>query len=546
MLFKNLSLKHKIALPIVLIIGVFAITFTMAIVAFNKQAEFNLTQSHTIKPIQMAMDDAYRDLYQAQVAIFGLANSPESAEQINHYVELYRDETKKTLKRIRSAQAAIDSGFLAATYQPKLDSALSLFEQWLALNELIVTSPTQANLLFEGQAETMHQVFTQLVANLKAIKDQIDDNALLLDSEKLAAIDSAKLTMEIGGAIALLIGVVVTLLQTKAIVAPIERINLIMQDIASGEGNLTVRLPEGGKDEMAKLAATFNTFVAKIQQTINDVIHASHEVRTEMSNFNQVTHQVMAMAQDQQQQSDAVATAVHELSATSVAVSDNANSAAKASHNANHDAETTKLTINQAIDSISALSSELNDASAVVTSLESDVANIASILDVIRGVAEQTNLLALNAAIEAARAGEQGRGFAVVADEVRSLASKTQHSAGEIQSMIENLQSGSNQAVIAMHSSQDNSENTVLKARQAGESLQAIVASIATIRDLNSQIAEAAQEQSGVSENVNANIQHIAQNGQQMVELVASADSAHRSLSTQCENLDYLVSQFKV
>ncbi|MDN3678950.1 methyl-accepting chemotaxis protein [Vibrio tapetis subsp. quintayensis] len=542
---KNLSLKYKITLPVALIISLFAITFTAAILAFNKQADYNTNYSEHIKPVQLALDDAYRDLYQAEVAVLGLATTTEP-NKIDSYIELYRDETKKTYKRIATAQVAINKGFLDTSYQANLDIALNLFKEWTALNENIVVNPTQANRLHNTLSDELHRTFTSLVKNLKAIKDQMDENSAALEILKIDAIEDAKATMEIGGMVAFIIAIALTMLLIKSIMTPIRRINDVMEDIANGNGDLTARLPIESKDELGQLARTFNLFTQKIQHTISDVISASTTVRHEMDKFNQITHQVMEKAQSQQHESDAVATAVNELSATSALVSDNANSASASSQQASNEAGTTDTLIQHTIKSISEQANELQQASNVVNSLENDVTNIASILDVIRGVAEQTNLLALNAAIEAARAGEQGRGFAVVADEVRALASKTQHSAGEIQSMIEKLQVGSQQAVKVMSISQTNSAEMETQAQEVGLSLQTIMGSITTMNELNMHIASAADEQRSVSEDVNSNIQSIAESSHQMVGLVANAETAYQSLSEQCERLDQLVGQFKV
>lgn len=241
-----------------------------------------------------------------------------------------------------------------------------------------------------------------------------------------------------------------------------------------------------------------------------------------------------------------VATAVNEMQMTSQSVAENANEAASASHKANREADNTNAILKTTVSSIQSLAGEVDNASQVIHNLDLDVANIASILDVIRGIADQTNLLALNAAIEAARAGEQGRGFAVVADEVRSLASRTQESTGEIQSMIEKLQHGAREAVAVMQASKERGHDTIDNAGKASDSLAEIIASISLMSQMNSQIATAASEQTSVSDEVNNNVMHILENSHHMVEMVSSAENACLSLAGQCETLDDLVAQFKV
>ncbi|MFO6422738.1 methyl-accepting chemotaxis protein [Motilimonas sp. KMU-193] len=545
-MLNNLNFRVKLAIPVALVTVIFAIIFTYTLMAFNQQVEFNNQYTQDVQPVLMDLDDGYRDVYQATAALQGLVIANGNKTLIEKQVFEYNDNAPKARKRLLSSQRLIDMGFLDRAQQSHLDELAKNFDTWLAMTKPYIATPEQAPALFEQQGVELEQAFDKMRASLKQVQDALLEQVEKTEQEKLDAISSAKMVMEAGGISALIAAIVLTWFLGKILIAPVLRLTSAMKNIASGEGDLTARVPVETQDEIGQLAESFNTFVEKIQQTITEVIISSNAVRAEMTNIQSITQGVAQGASNQQFESDAVATAVHELSATSETVSQNAEDAAHASQDADNEATSAKRIISTTVVSIQSLSNELQQAAQVINTLEHDVGNIASILDVIRGIADQTNLLALNAAIEAARAGEQGRGFAVVADEVRSLASKTQASTGEIQNMIEKLQNGAKQAVSVMTSSQESGQQTATQASEAGASLDTIVNAIAMINDINIQIATAAKEQNHVSEEVSSNVQRIADNSHQVVEMVASAENACESLAQQCESLDQLVAQFKV
>ncbi|WP_369434394.1 methyl-accepting chemotaxis protein [Psychromonas sp. MME1] len=310
--------------------------------------------------------------------------------------------------------------------------------------------------------------------------------------------------------ITVIIAVVLLSLLMVQLTKPLRTLQTAMHDIAQGNGDLTKRLAITSNDEIGKLAEYFNTFVANIHHMMTDFKNNSDEMLTiseQMHNISTQSHQEM---EKQKHETEQVATAVSEMSAATSEIALNAQGAAEAAQEADHEGQLSNKIVDEAISSIQGLAINLATAEQVIGELEHEVKDISTVLGVIKGIADQTNLLALNAAIEAARAGEQGRGFAVVADEVRSLAGKTQESTEEINNKITSLQNGAKRAVDSMKQSRETSDISVQKAGEAGESLVRISSSISRISEMNIQIATASEEQTNVIEEIARNIVNIS------------------------------------
>lgn len=542
---KNLPIAMKVAIPLIGMIITFTCSTIFSVWQSRHQTELNAQLNDEVQPTVEKLEDAYRDLYQVMLAARTLPQV-SSEEEIAYHTEEFYDNAKKAVPRMKSAQALYDNGLLSQESYANYTSLVSETETWLSLYEPLFAEPSNAYRYFYANSATLSTGFESIRAKLGNLRDELENVQQDLREHIDESIALTGLIVEIGVGIALLVGIAAYWANRQYVVKPIKDIEAAMQDIAQGEGDLSQRIVMESKDEIGHLADSFNLFISKIHQTVEDVIISSNAVRADMENIKSLTQTLAEFSSNQQQESELVATAVHQMLATSETVRDNANIAANASHSANSESQQTNTILTSTVNSIESLSADIRNASDVINTLDLDVANIVSILDVIRGIADQTNLLALNAAIEAARAGEQGRGFAVVAEEVRSLASRTQESTGEIQTMIERLQNGAQQAVSVMESSQNSSAQMIEKSGDASDSLDKIRTSIESINDMNTQIATAANEQSNVSNEVNVNIQRIADNSHQMVEMVNSADNACLSLSDQCQRLDKLVAAFKV
>ncbi len=345
---------------------------------------------------------------------------------------------------------------------------------------------------------------------------------------------------------AAVLGLLVLWLTARGVTRPILGVAHMLRDIASGEGDLTQRLPHTGRDELGELAGWFNRFLDKLQPIIRDVKVSVRDARSTADQSAAISSQTSAGMQQQFREIDQVATASHEMTATAQDVARSAAQAADAARGADQATRDGLALIDRTTQSIDSLAANLTSAMGQVEQLASRAQDIGKVLDVIRAIAEQTNLLALNAAIEAARAGEAGRGFAVVADEVRALASRTQQSTQEIQGMIDRLQQGTNAAVDAMRRSGEAGEGTSNQANQAGDSLDAIAQLIATINAMNAQIASAAEEQTAVAEEINRSVHQIAGAVDSVADEAQQGAQTARSLAQLGQGLGRLVGQFRI
>ena len=347
-------------------------------------------------------------------------------------------------------------------------------------------------------------------------------------------------------ALGLAITIAVLFLISNSIIGPMDSTNRAMQNISHGDGDLTLRLDASGNDEMSQLARSFNLFVDQIQSVIREVDSSTGRVASAAEQLTHATNQSSQVIHRQTSETDQVAIAVNEMAATIHEVAQNAVQAANTTHKAYIQTNNGKSNINETTETIASLSTEIGCATDVIKQLDAQANTIASVLDVIGEIAEQTNLLALNAAIEAARAGEQGRGFAVVADEVRTLASRTQASTHEIESMIEALQAGAKQAVTVMETSVYNTQMTMEKADLTQTTLETIAQGMTQVNDMINQIASAAEQQSSVAEQISASVVSIVDLSSDSTQAAEQTSQASVELNNLAGELKHLIHRFKV
>jgi methyl-accepting chemotaxis protein len=332
----------------------------------------------------------------------------------------------------------------------------------------------------------------------------------------------------------------------RSILAPVHRVSRLMENIAEGEGDLTRRLDVKGNDEISGLSHNFNVFSEKMRCSLSNLSESANHVMDYAEEVSQTSETVNNATQLQNDASTQVAAAMEQMSVNVKEVSGNADNAEQAALSAQTNTQSGKQTVSQTIEQITSLSGSIDKVSDVVAKLSQESDNIGTVLDVIRSIAEQTNLLALNAAIEAARAGEQGRGFAVVADEVRTLASRTGQSTDEIQNMIQRLQSESQQAVAAVSESQKTSQVTIDTARKADEALSEIDKLMTTISEMNSQIARSTAQQSEAVDEVTVRVNELAGIADESAEVSQKLATTGVHLRENSQQMAEVVNRFKL
>ncbi|WP_425915036.1 methyl-accepting chemotaxis protein [Pseudomonas sp. GWSMS-1] len=457
-----------------------------------------------------------------------LANAEELRKSLTESESTYQKlisnaEEETVYERFRQAEKAYleeQEKVIAAVRQSDLDSAAALF-----------------NGPINGYADTMAKALVELLE-----LNRTGASAATHLADEIFA--SARLWVVVMIVLALCLTVALALLLTRSIVSPLTEAVRVAETVASG--NLTQPIDVLGSDEPARLLGALKSMQQSLRSTIQNISDSSTQLASASEELSAVTEDSTRGLHQQNNEIEQAATAVNEMTSAVEEVARNAVSTSEASSESNRTAQHGREQVRQTVDSITSLADDVTHTAAEVEQLAGQVRDISKVLDVIRSIAEQTNLLALNAAIEAARAGEAGRGFAVVADEVRALAHRTQQSTQEIEQMVSGIQQGTDKAVNAMQTSNSRARSTLDVAKAAGQALEEITAAISQINERNLVIASASEEQAQVAREVDRNLVNIRDLSMQSSAGANQTSAASQELSRLAVDLNALVARFSI
>ncbi|HUE93862.1 MAG TPA: methyl-accepting chemotaxis protein [Pseudomonas sp.] len=541
-IFADLGFRWKMALPILLLAALLVTMGFLGMRGIDQVADSSTRLTNRFLPGISLLLNADRDLYQAFVAERSMLGEGASAHA-SALEAAHAENLQQAYDRVHKF-AAMQPGTEAMQLVAQFDSG---FTRWKATSQQVLqlagSDQQAASALSFAASEEQFEAMRTAIDKLGEMDDQAAND------EGMAAIRLGEtlswqqgLIIAIGLLVCLVLVVGFPLLITRPLHSLLNRI----EQIADGDGDLRVRLDVLSRDELGKLSHAFNRFLDKLQPLIKEVGRVTGEVESSAQSLAGMAAANDRLISSEHAAVDQVSTAATEMSSAVHEVARNAQNAADAARSAQVQSREGALVVGATIDSIRQLAQEVESASVSIQTLEQEAASIGAVLAVIRGIAEQTNLLALNAAIEAARAGEQGRGFAVVADEVRALAARTQESTKDIQLMIERLQVGVQNAVKATHSGSARARESVDQAAGVDQALTDTSDSVQRINDMTAQIATACEEQSSVTEEIARNISDIRDLSNEAALTSEQSAKASQHLSELSHGLTALVGRFRV
>ena len=464
---------------------------------------------------------------------------PAALQEAETRIGVLADKVKTAQAKYATLPAGAEEAALYKAFGVTLDNYLKAQAEMVALSKQGKVDEMRAliNSRIKDGTDQMGEQLNKLIAINAADAKQADEDAGQSYEGAITGVVAVSV-------VAALLTVLLAWLLTRSIVTPLRKAVEVAETIAAG--NLSKTIEDDGKDEPARLLSALSTMQASLRQTIQHIAGSATQLASAAEELSAVTEEASRGLQQQNNEIDQAATAVNEMTAAVEEVARNAVSTSEAAGQSNQAAREGRDRVMETVGAIQTMTQDVQNTSAMIEGLAAQGRDIGKVLDVIRAIAEQTNLLALNAAIEAARAGEAGRGFAVVADEVRALAHRTAQSTQEIEKMVAGIQNGTGEAVQSMQQSNQRSQTTLEMARAAGASLEQITASISLINERNLVIASASEEQAQVSREVDRNLVNIRDLATQSAAGANQTSAASHELSRLAVDLNGMVARFVV
>ncbi|MCF2859516.1 methyl-accepting chemotaxis protein [Pseudoalteromonas sp. SMS1] len=541
--FKSLQVKYSLLFIAISVFFVFIVSVNLFLIS---KTEHSLNEvGNKFNPAISAVINADRDLYQALAAEQHLLYSTNFDRRFQSLYTDYQENAKQALDRMNKYRLLMDDYPSALTPLRGFDEQYRI---WLADSQRVFDLMQQgerraAITQSEGKAT---QSFNALRDYFNVAGESADSISEQVSSESISEVNRTLMVILIFSAIIIGVIIAIGLIAPKKIANALNDLAHQLRDMSQGDGDLTKRINSSREDELGDVAREFDNFVAGLADLIKTIVSESMSVTNGVEALEKGSKSIHDTCSTQLQAIEVIVTAVNEMSYAIKEVAENASSTAQDLADVNQLTDEGAKVTNRTVTEINQLSDIIANASHTISKVSEDSTNITSVLDVIRGIAEQTNLLALNAAIEAARAGEQGRGFAVVADEVRTLASKTQQSTENIQEMIENLQQGVGQAVSSIEKGNESTQSTVECSAQTLESLSQIATASQRVSDMAMQTATATEEQSKVTDDISSNLTRMSEGTRENFDTAVENETVADQTMASANRLRQAVGGFKL